>query len=492
MPVHDLPRPFRRCVLVALLIASVLLVICFGYREGISWRDWGDLHPTSGTWIATASDASFGLLYRPIYSSLGYGGCRYAPLRSLIQAALLRVGMGPIGSTFLIGIASMAALLAAAFVLMRQMETPAGFAAAMMCFILAAGAARLAVLAGLSDVLAAALNFWGIIAVVRLTVDPGRHQRIFAVLPASTLFVLALLTKITSIFGIVTALVWLLMRHRGRLASKLAVIFLIEALVAFFATQLASHGRFLSVFAASALAGGAIRGLGEAPIIFFGTLFRSDPVTGGFWIAGVIAAICSRPRMQLATLLLMVTTAATVPIFGTPGTDINHLLDLEVASLLCVAACFTSGRTIAAVPVGLVIAMTLYSCDLCLREAHRIERDSPRAQVEFALADAAGSPLTGPLLSENPLLPILAGERPYLLDGFMFAGFASKRPEFAANLLDDLDHRRFRAVILAPSRGIAEAKLEATFTHEVMPRVRANYELVATDGRYLVFLPRSR
>jgi hypothetical protein len=483
---------FRRTTLLSLLTTSALLLICFTYRETSSWREWGELHPTSGTWIATASDASHGLLYRPLDSPLGYGGTRYGPVRTLAQAFLLRAGMGPIHSTFFVGIASMALLLTATFFLMRQMQTPPAFAAALTCTLLAAGGARLAFLAGLSDVLAAGLNFSGLIAINSLVADPSRPRKILTLLIASTLFVLAAFTKITSIFGITAAFFWLLLKGRRRPAFQLAMIFLAEVFVAFLVTEYDSDGRFLSVFRASALAGGNLSGLAGAPDIFFGKLFRADPIAGGFWMAGVTAALFVRPRMQLSTLLLIITTLATIPIFGTPGTDINHLLDLEVASLLCVAVWFNSGRVIATMPVALVIVATLCACQMCVREAGGIERDSPRRQALAALTDAAKSSATGPLLSENPLLPVLAGERPYLLDGFMFAGFTAKDPDLASHMFDDLDHQRFRAVILAPSRGLPEANIPATFTHEVMPHLSASYELIATDGRYLVYLPRLR
>ena len=42
-------------------------------------------------------------------------------------------------------------------------------------------------------------------------------------------------------------------------------------------------------------------------------------------------------RLSLWTLYFLFTLAATVLIFTSPGTDLNHLLELEVAAILVVA-----------------------------------------------------------------------------------------------------------------------------------------------------------
>ncbi|MGD0140755.1 MAG: hypothetical protein ABSD28_17955, partial [Tepidisphaeraceae bacterium] len=92
----------------------------------------------------------------------------------------------------------------------------------------------------------------------------------------------------------------------------------------------------------------------------------------------------------------------------------------------------------------------------------------------------------------NPTLPILAGERPYMLDCFMFSVIDLKHPGVGDKLRDDLAHQRFRAVIVTPE-----------LTHNTMPTptdpwpgflilMRTRYELKATEGRNLVYLPKMR
>jgi hypothetical protein len=98
----------------------------------------------------------------------------------------------------------------------------------------------------------------------------------------------------------------------------------------------------------------------------------------------------------------------------------------------------------------------------------------------------------GPLFSENPTLPILAGERPFMLDCFLFSVIDLKHPGVGDKLRDDLAHQRFRAVIVT-----------GELTHNTMPTptdpwpqflilMRTRYELRATEGRNLVYLPRMR
>src|ERR1041385_5313521 len=53
----------------------------------------GYLTHVSGAWAALADDVAHGVLYRPLLSSLGYGGTRYFPLYFLLHGLLARAGL---------------------------------------------------------------------------------------------------------------------------------------------------------------------------------------------------------------------------------------------------------------------------------------------------------------------------------------------------------------------------------------------------------------
>jgi len=281
-------------------------------------------------------------------------------------------------------------------------------------------------------------------------------------------------------------------------AVRLVGVFCIGVAAAVLAVQWASGGRAIGVFAASASAGGGLRRLAQAPLFFFPAIFSRDRAVGGFWIAAVVMILARRSWRSLETLLLGYSTLGTMAIFGSRGTDMNHLMDLHLASLLVLAvACQSGGQAlhagwIARAALLLMAAISLHAAHSCINDVDYIRQHHPRAAMLACLADAAASPVRGPLFAENPILPILAGERPYVLDCFMFSVIDLKHPAVGDRLRDDLARQRFRAVIVT-----------GELTHNTMPTptdpwpgflilMRTRYELKATEGRNLVYLPKRR
>src|SRR2546423_11055201 len=52
------------------------------------------------------------------------------------------------------------------------------------------------------------------------------------------------------------------------------------------------------------------------------------------------------------------------------------------------------------------------------------------------------------ILSENPLVPIVAGQQPYVIDPFSFRLMLEKRPSLGEPMWQMLHERRFAAVVL--------------------------------------------
>jgi hypothetical protein len=77
--------------------------------------------------------------------------------------------------------------------------------------------------------------------------------------------------------------------------------------------------------------------------------------------------------------------------------------------------------------------------------AHPQSRGEEQQQVMAAVAE---SNFIGPLLSDDPWVPIRAGERVFSLDSFTVRTASVSRPEIARDLFDRLERRAFRAVIL--------------------------------------------
>jgi hypothetical protein len=97
------------------------------------------------------------------------------------------------------------------------------------------------------------------------------------------------------------------------------------------------------------------------------------------------------------------------------------------------------------------------------------------------------------VLSEDPLVPLLAGERPYLLDPFAIR-LTAAAPELGAPLSAALRRGAFPAVVLfedldGPS---AEAWYAAGNLGLPLARdIREGYRRAAAFGRYRLYLPRA-
>jgi hypothetical protein len=99
-----------------------------------------------------------------------------------------------------------------------------------------------------------------------------------------------------------------------------------------------------------------------------------------------------------------------------------------------------------------------------------------------------------PILAETPLLPILAGQRPYVLDPFAFPIMIEKRSSLADPMWQMLDGHKFAAVVLMHNPDNDEGREFYASTHfgsAFIERMERNYKLTGTpEGMYL-YLPRN-
>jgi hypothetical protein len=121
----------------------------------------------------------------------------------------------------------------------------------------------------------------------------------------------------------------------------------------------------------------------------------------------------------------------------------------------------------------------------------RIIQEGRHGQMLAALSDAHRSAIAGPLLSENPILPILEGERPFMLDSFMFRTIRMRHPEIAERFWIDLSEKHFRAVILnSPPTEKSYETNAGDFGPGFIERLQQSYTLSGVHGEYFVYLPK--
>jgi hypothetical protein len=483
----DLPQPdefqgINRLAERILPFAAGLLAICFLARLVVSWQNFGDLDTTSGVWTATAIDiADDGTLYRPLTSPLGYGGSRYAPLYPSLHAAIIHAGFTPIAAGYFLTIIAMLAAGAGAYTLMRRLNVPKMIAISLTGIVLAANCFLQGVAKIHGDPLAIALDLWGLVFTLSLTTP--------AVLLAAICFVLAPCAKITSIFGIATALAWLLLQGRRKQAIQLAILWVIGIALAILTIQLASGGRAISIFHQTASGGGGLSSLAQGPTRFFNSLRYFDHVACGFWLLAVALIIVARARTTLPAILLFITTAGTIAIFGSPGTGINHLMSLQIASILVIAVTLPKLQKLRPFAICAVLLLVVVGIYNCLRQTKDIREDKARDGLQVVLSDIRQSPVAGPIYANDPIIPILAGQRPYLLDGFMARLMRQKNPASADKLWDDLENARFSAVItnIHPSYWTDVVADDA-----VVARHLDKYYLYSVHDTFQIYLPNSK
>jgi hypothetical protein len=469
-----------------LITASAILLLSVAARLITSWHNYGDLDTPSGVWTTMAVDlVDDATLYRPMISTLGYGGTRYGPLHPVLQAALMRLGISPVNSGYLLAVITTVAILAGLYAVMRELGSTQWIAIVAAIFALSANCFLEGIAKIHGDPLSLALELWGLVSVLRLA---GRDQRsgLTLAIIAGTCFALAAAAKVTSAFGIFSALAWLLLHGKRRQAGQLFLVWALVGTILILATQWASQGRAISIFHQTAAGGGGLTALMQGPHRFFTALSHSDRVCGGFLILALALLLILRTWHSLPALLLLITTAGTIAIFGSPGTGINHLMSLQAASILVVGV--SLGQIRSYQPALAVVILLLVGIGMlyCLKQIREICQERQRDQMESILADIRQSSVDGPIYANDPFLPILANQRPYLLDGFMARLMRQKDPASAAKLWDDLENVRFSACITHTH----PAEWTDVVADDAVIAAHLNrYHLESTHGTAQVYLP---
>jgi len=474
------------------LIASVAEIILIAAIR--AWYCWGSdawvNHP-AGVLIAMAADLKNGVFYRPLYGPEGYGGTRYFPLYFVLHALLMKLGVSVLLGAYLLSAAAVVALLAGVFYLLRGLGVEPWLAACSAGALLAAGCAQYSLVSPHADGLASALNVWGLAVSVRQKLS---HRKI---LLASILFTLAWSAKITTVFGFAATFVWLVSTGFPAVAWELAAETCCGYLLVGAALFLGSQGRILEIFKACASGGTNLMGFASGPLSMLLIAARLDPGALLFVLlalAGLVSVVLSGKLLQnLPALLLIATLAVTAIIYGSPGINENHLLDLQVASVVLIATQLAYAVSPFFKQAGIcVLALAIFVAALpLLRKLKNGDRRFHPQRFEKVMAIIGDT--HKPILSENPVIPVLAGQQPYVLDPWMLRLLRTRIPDFGEPILDGLRNQTFGAVVLCmadPKTDFGKWWYEmAHFGPGFASALNQNYRLVATIDDQRVYLP---
>ncbi len=434
----------------ALWLAAALAL---GQAVGIAAWYWpGTMADTdtSGVWVALADDVAHGDFYRPLQGPLGTGGTRYMPLFFTLHGGLIRAGLAPLPAGILLTLASAAALVVALGALLRRLAVPREIAWPAAMLMLGTVTFGMMSLTVRGDFLAAALNLAGVTAALGWR-EKGGGGRLGL---AGALFAAAFLTKLTTVFGLAAVAGWMIARGERVAALRLAAVSAALMLAGWGLAEWASDGRMLASFRAVAHGGTDLPFVLSGPWRLLSNC-AEDPL---FCLLAVPAAVawCAAPARAAGGLprwLGGLTLAATVVIYGSPGTSLNHLLDL--AALTVVLLVFALGRagrwaswaglTFALLTLG-IVATWLPGVPSIPSFHRRYGVPAVAAPREFA--QRAGPGVT-PIFAENPLIPILAGERPYVGDLFNLILLTRRDPVFREAFIDRVRRGEFGGIAIS-------------------------------------------
>jgi hypothetical protein len=470
-------------VLTSIAIPAMLVV-----RLVLNFRHQYFLTHVEGVWLACAYDFMHGVFYRPLSSSLGYGGTRYFPLYFVLTGVLSK----PLGSLATAGIALSGAAvvltLVAVKILLRRMNVGLLLSAAGVTAILGVATTQQALLGAKGDSLAAALNLWGIVLCV------GSQTRRVSLYFASLLFTLAFAAKLTTVFGVAAVfLAWILAR-RYKEAVQLATATACGCILVLAAMYVASGGRVFAIFRACAGGGGSVSYTLQAPLHLLSKALDVDPVFLLFLVPATVFGVYyfREHKTDILPIYFALALLVTTVIFGSLGIGINHLFELQIAAVLLLVVAISRAPALAEVGTGLLALGLVVAIVPTSQGLHGdLTRPSFRSDSSEVLRRLPAD--DRPVLAENPLIVINSNKAPYLLDPFMFRIVALKHPELAGDLWAKMEHQRFAAIVLERDPASAEGKTWYTDTHfggEFLRDLHAQYAFSFATAKSYVYTPK--
>lgn len=405
---------------------------------------------TSGVWIGLADDTAHRMFYRPLWSEPGTGGTRYMPLFFLLHAGLIKLGFAPVSAGVALTLLSVGALLVAMVVLLRRLGVSGSGRWFAALLLLGTVSFQLMLLTVRGDFLAAALNLAGVAVTLEARERPQRRLLWFA----AALFAAAFLTKLTTLFGLAAMVGWLLSQKEHRLALRLGGASTLLMVTGALLANRASEGRMLNSFRAVADGGITFDSALQGPVRF-ATECVHDPLSIVLFVTALIAgASLSRDARGRPVIWIgAITCATTLVIFLSPGTAANHLIDLQAAAVLVIAVALTQSgvaRRWAGVGTFLLIVGMVATWIPGVPSIHRFfEREGwPRIAgvKEFYSRFNAQA---RPMLSEDPVIPIIGGDRPIVGDWFNLRLMWRNDPQKRREMLERVRTEEFGSVVLS-------------------------------------------
>lgn len=443
----------------------------------------------SGVWLALARDVHDGVFYRPLWNGSEYGGTRYFPVLFVSTAALMRLGLHPVSAGMTVSMVGLLGMAVAVAVFLKRLGVSPTLVAAGATLTISPYFVHQTAFAIRCEPMAAGLGFFGLATITPL--GESRSNSNSRILLAAGLFIAAFLTKITCVYAPAAAALALILAGRRAAAVKLTVATAAGAILALVIINLISGGRALESFRACALAGSSVRSLLSTTAVTHAIeLIGTSHLLTIVFLLTVIGLIGRRKAwLSLPALCFVAAVGITAIIFTSPGTILtSQIVDAYVAAVVVLTTTVAerSGRTR---DIGYLI-LALLGIWMAAQNVIRLATFVNQGAVQTAVNDrreiiAEVKRCGGAILSESPLIPVLAGQRPTVLDPFAFHVVSLNRPRMAWDLVERVRRQEFTCVILEQDPRTAKGQAwysNVNFTKEVMLAILQHYRLDRTIG----------
>jgi hypothetical protein len=452
----------------------------------------------SGAWMALARYAGSGTLYPPLYDGERFGGTRFMPLQMLLHGGLGELTGNYLVAGKLLALALAVALFALILIALRRAGAPIWLGLGLLAVLATTFTGLTAVTSIRGDTLPVVLQLGALLVFGRWA---GRGGAIVAGLLCAA----ALLAKISAVWAAAAIVVCLLAGDRKRLPAFLGA-YLPATAVALLVLELATSGRFTDNvlgLATSALAtpGDVANALTTKPL----TLIDSDTAAIAIVLPLALAELVLAARARALALEHFAFAAAvlvTLALMTDIGVVSNHLLDLEVLTLLLVGRLWARREQALAVVVPVAVlwaAVSAYAVDLHPDVRTAILTAAGRSSVAYPVEPPRELvPREARLLSEDPTLDVVRDRHPTVLDPFMLVRILDRHPEWRDDLVRRIDEREFDRVVLRADHVLPDGRIEVEHPRwrrehlgrEVVAAIARSYRFRGFTDPYAVYGPR--
>jgi len=454
----------------------------------------GYLNYVSGIWLALGNDLQHGVFYRELIAEGGYGGTRYFPLFFVVIGAFMRLGASALAAGWLASAVTAVVLASGMYALVRGLGGTRMIAGLFAACAISSYFVQQTLFEVRADVLAAALNVWGLAFLLRgWELAAGRR-------PEPTLsavcFTLALAAKVTSLAIPIAAVAGLIVAGRVRLAAAVSWRLVAGGVIFLALVYWTSDGRAIESWRACMFAGSDAGGtFGSVLDGYFLRMTRYSHLLKALLAlaAGAIGFAMWRAFRDrsagewrsagfIATLFAGA-TGSTALLLSSPGTvPSNQMVEWVLVVLVVLAfLAFVQPRLARAVIVAVSVVTLWASWQDVARLRQTWETRPTAAQAaerERILARVAAAP--GPVLAESPLWPVVASREVYMLDPFALRVVMQSRKDIERDLSARVERRMFPMVILQldPATAIGQSYYpNVNFGWPLMEKILVNYRL---------------